>query len=268
MLIDAHNHIWDVPWPPVDPYPNMGNAQCFLHQMDANGVDAAIVVCHLDEHDPNNNDNALKRAEEFPTRFYILANVHLNKPDALEKVKGYVGRKGLVGISYYLDGDDPCDWLKPGPVFDLIAENKLILNLNANPHQQERLRSVARHYADMPIFLCHLGGPSRGGEMNPQWSEVLKSAECPNIHVKVSGFAYFSRWQWEYPYADVTPHVERLREAYTSKRLLWGSDYPPTMKHMTYRMSLEVVRSHCPFLSDEEKADILGNNAARILGLA
>jgi len=66
---------------------------------------------------------------------------------------------------------------------------------------------------------------------------------------------------------DVLPYIERLRDAYTSKRLLWGSDYPPTMRYMTYRQSLEVVRSHCHFLSDAEKADILGDNAARLFGL-
>jgi len=207
MIIDAHNHLWDVPWPPMDPYPNMGNAGRFLHQMDANDVQAAIVVCHLDEHDANNNENALQRAVESPGRFHILANVHLNEPDALAKVQSFVGRQGLVGISYYLEGDDPADWLTPGPVFDLIAESNLILNLNVNPHQQQRLREVARGYPEMPIFLCHLGGPSRGGVPNPRWDEVLKSAECPNVHVKVSGFAYFSRWQWEYPYADVTPYI-------------------------------------------------------------
>jgi hypothetical protein len=36
---------------------------------------------------------------------------------------------------------------------------------------------------------------------------------------------------------------------------------------MTYRQSLEVVRSHCPFLSPDDLAAVLGGTLAELLNL-
>lgn len=269
MIVDAHNHIWDVPWGNIAPDVNAGNAERFLHHMDENGVQYAIVVCHLDEYDPMNNERALVRAKQFPNRFKIWVNVHLYKPDALDKVKEYVGAPGLVGVSYYMQfsKDDTGEWMKPSPLFDTIAENKLSVNLNLSPAYQARLRELAKDYPTVPFTICHLGGPTQRGEPTPDWDEVLRSAQVPNIYVKISGFSYYSKKNWEYPYTDVLPYIERLYKAFSAQRMLWGSDHPPTMRYMTYRQSLEVIRSHCNFLTEEEKGWVLGGTAERLFEL-
>jgi|YNPNPStandDraft_1061719.scaffolds.fasta_scaffold10674_3 L-fuconolactonase len=267
MLIDAHNHIWDVPWPPLAPDPLAGEATRFLYYMDQNQVQTAIVVAHLDEHDPDNNRRALARAAEFPGRFKVLGNVHLNQPEALAKVKAFLGEPHLVGISYYPAADDPCEWMRPGPLFDTLAAHALAVNLNLQPHQHGKLRQVARAYPETPFLVCHLGAPVRGGEPNPEWEEVLRSAEVPNLLMKISGFAYYSARYWEYPYRDVLPYVQRIAAAYGPERMLWGSDHPVTTRFMTYRQSIEVVRTHCDFLTEAERALVLGENARRVFGL-
>lgn len=269
MLVDAHNHIWDVPWPPIGPDVMAGNTSRFLHQMDENGVQYAIVVCHLDEHDPNNNANALARAKEFPDRFRIWVNVHLYKPDALDRVNEFAGADGLVGVSYYkpFSPEDEGAWMQPGPLFDRIAELGLSVNLALAPMDQPKLRTLAAAYPSIPFFVCHLGGPARNGQPVAEWEEVLRSAEVENIHIKISGFAYSTLHTWEYPYPDVLPYIERIYRAFGAGRMLWGSDYPPTMRYMTYRQSVEVIRTHCTFMPDADRAQVLGGTAARVFKL-
>jgi predicted TIM-barrel fold metal-dependent hydrolase len=102
------------------------------------------------------------------------------------------------------------------------------------------------------------------------WKPLIDLAAHPNVYVKVSGFAYVIEpdgARWEYPYAPVLPVIRAVAERYGAARLMWGSDYPPTMRYMTYRQSLEVVRTHCHFLSAAEKADLLGETACRVLRL-
>lgn len=269
MIVDAHNHIWDVPWPPLAPDVSAGNAERFLFHMNENEVKYAIVVAHIDDHDPQNNQRALKRAKDYPNRFRVLVNVHLYKPEASDKIKELLGAEGLVGISYYsvLSSDGDSNWMEASPLWELISENRLAVNLALQPDQHQKLRALAKAYPNTPFLVCHLGGPTTRGEPNPDWHEVLKSSEVGNIYIKISGFSYFSKRYWEYPYQDVLPYIEKIASAFGAERMLWGSDYPPTMRYMTYRQSLEVVRTHCNFLSEPQKASVLGGAAQRLFGL-
>ncbi len=51
------------------------------------------------------------------------------------------------------------------------------------------------------------------------------------------------------------------------ERLCWASDYPVVLPYMTYRQSLEAVRTHCSFIREKDMDLILGDNMARLLGL-
>jgi predicted TIM-barrel fold metal-dependent hydrolase len=98
--------------------------------------------------------------------------------------------------------------------------------------------------------------------------EVLRSAECPNIHLKLSGFHYVSANSWDYPYPDTERVVRALFDAYGPERLCWGSDYPVVRTHMTYRHSLEAFRTHCAFIPEAAQPQILGRNLERLLSAA
>ena len=96
--------------------------------------------------------------------------------------------------------------------------------------------------------------------------EVLRSAEVPNIHIKLSGFHYVSEVAWEYPYGDAMGLARELYQHYGPQRLCWGSDYPVVRFYQTYQQSLEVVRRHCSFIPESDLALILGGNMERLLG--
>jgi L-fuconolactonase len=236
--------------------------------MDRHGVRAATVVAHLDAHDPENNERSFRRAAEFPDRFKILANVHLNRPDARAQVQALIGRPGLAGVSYMPPWEASVEWMNPGPLWETIAEAGLAVNFKLPAFQLPRLRELASHYRETPFMLCHLAHPVMNDHTeNPHWIEVLRSSDAPNIYVKASGFGYYSRRRWEYPYLDVLPYLRQLAGAYGAGRLMWGSDYPPVLSYMTYRQSLEIVRTHGAFLTETEREEILGGTAARLFGL-
>ena len=48
---------------------------------------------------------------------------------------------------------------------------------------------------------------------------------------------------------------------------MWGTDYPPMLTLATYRQWLDLIRRHCPALTDEQRAAITGGNAERFLGM-
>ena len=101
----------------------------------------------------------------------------------------------------------------------------------------------------------------------PRLQEILKSADVPNIHIKLSGFQYVSEVAWEYPYSDAMWIVRKLYEYYGPERLCWASNYPPVARASTYQHSLEAVRMHCSFIAEKDMDLILGGNMARLLEL-
>jgi predicted TIM-barrel fold metal-dependent hydrolase len=99
----------------------------------------------------------------------------------------------------------------------------------------------------------------------PKLKEILTSASLPNIYIKISGFAYVSAISWEYPSIDTEWIIKALYEFFGPNRLCWGSDFPVVQSYMTYKQSLEVIKSHCRFIPYEDKVKILGDNMYRIL---
>ena len=130
------------------------------------------------------------------------------------------------------------------------------------------MRKLARRFPDLVILGHHMAG-TRASERPPypNFEEVLKSAQVPNIHLKLSGFAYVSQVDWEYPYSDTIWMVRKLYEHYGPERLCWASDYPPVLWYMTYQQSLEAVRTHCNFIPEGDQELILGRNMGRLLGV-
>ena len=94
---------------------------------------------------------------------------------------------------------------------------------------------------------------------------LLRSAAVPNIYIKVSGFHYAATAQWDYPWPSVVRAFELLYNEFGANRLCWASDFPASSRYCTYRQTVEVVRSHCGFLSAADLDAIFGGTLQTIL---
>ena len=277
MIIDSHCHAWPR-WPYQPPVPDdesRGRVEQLLHEMDLHGVDRAVLICARIDRNPDNNEYVAEQVRQRAGRLYQFPDVDCSwwptyhQPGAAERLREVAERWPLRGFTHYLAAEDDGAWLSSPEglrFFGVAAERGLIASIAARPHHQGALRRVAEHFPQLPILCHHLGGV-RVAEEPPGSGlrEVLASARLPNIYLKLSGFAYCSRVAWEYPYADTGPIIRALYEHFGPHRLCWGSDYPVVRPSMTYRQSLEAFRTHCPFVSEIDKAAILGGTLARLL---
>ena len=51
-------------------------------------------------------------------------------------------------------------------------------------------------------------------------------------------------------------------------KMVWGSDFPVAKLATTYRQTLENFRTHCDFVSEKDKSEILGGTLSKILSWA
>ena len=277
MIIDSHCHAWPR-WPYQPPVPDdehRGRIEQLLHEMDINGVDQAFIVCAQIDHNPQNNAYIAQAISEHPERLHQAADVDCSwsptyhQPGAADRLRQTAELWPIKGFTHYLKPDDDGAWLysDEGLAFFKVAEEKkLIASIAGHPGHQPAIRKVAERFPSMPILCHHLGGVKAGGEPpNAGLNEVLASAQLPNIYIKLSGFAYCSQTDWDFPYADTHWIIRSLYENFGPYRMCWGSDYPVVRFYMTYRHALEAFRAHCTFVPDNDKAWILGKTLDRLL---
>ena len=277
MITDCHAHAGDYwPYKPEVPDPkNRGTVEMLLHEMDAVGVDKAVLVCARIEHNPNNNDYIAKCMTKYPDRLIQFADVDCSwwetyhTPGGADRLAEATEKYNLKGYTHYLKGD--IDWFESEEglaFFEKTAALNLVSSLALGAAWLPALRKLARRFPSIP-FLCHHMAGARVGEDPPYpiLEEILKSADVPNIHIKLSGFQYVSEVAWEYPYSDAMWIVRKLYEYYGPERLCWASNYPPVARASTYQHSLEAVRTHCSFIAEKDMDLILGGNMARLLEL-
>jgi predicted TIM-barrel fold metal-dependent hydrolase len=240
--------------------------------MDRNGVDRAVLVCAQIDHNPGNNDYVAECVGEHPDRLVQFADVDCcwsetyHAQGAAARLADAARRYRLKGFTHYLKDD--YDWFESEEglaFFETAAELRLIASLALGPGWQPALRALARRFPSVPFLCHHMAGAKAAESARPQLDEILRSADAPNVYVKLSGFHYASHVSWEYPYSDTHWIVRKLYEHYGPERLCWGSDYPVVRFSMTYQHALEAFRTHCSFIPEPDRQRIFGPNLQRLL---
>ncbi|NLV75283.1 MAG: amidohydrolase [Chloroflexi bacterium] len=272
MIIDSHSHAWRI-WPYTPAVPDAesrGVVEQLLWEMDRWGVDQAVLVCAQIEHNLHNNDYVADAVKRYPNRLVQFADVDCqwsptyHTPGAAARLAEAAEKYQLKGFTHYLKDD--YDWFESAEglaFFKTAAEYRLVASLALNPAWQPALRELAARFPEVP-FVCHHMGLARVSQPDTL-KEVLRSAELPNIYIKLSGFHYASKTAWDYPQTDTHAQVRALYDAFGPQRLLWGSDYPVVRFFMTYQHALEAFRTHCRFIPPLDQALILGLNLQELL---
>jgi len=277
MIIDSHCHAW-TRWPYQPPVPDdesRGKIEQLINEMDLNGIDQAAVVCAQIDHNPENNAYIAEQVTRYPTRLHQIADLDsewsptYHTAGSADRLKQMLDKWPLKGFTHYLKPQDDGAWLysdEGQKVFQVAAKHNLLASISCEPQHQPAIRKIAEMFPSVPV-LCHHMGWVKATESPPQkgLKQVLESAKVPNIYIKLSGFAYATKINWDYPYADTHDIVRAEYEHFGAERMCWGSDYPVVRFYMTYKQALEAFRYHCTFISDTDKEQILGKTLAKLL---
>ncbi len=98
----------------------------------------------------------------------------------------------------------------------------------------------------------------------PSFSDVLAPGRFPGVHVKLSGFYALTQPGYDYPHRAAWPYVEVLLAAFGSTRLLWGSDFSPSLEWLSFPQTFGLFQA-MPFLNDADRERIEGGNLLALL---
>ena len=286
MIVDTHCHAWRR-WPYDTSVPDpdtRGSAESLLYEMDRGGVAHAAVVCARigggaggdGFANDDNNEYVREAASRHPDRLTAWIDVdcvwraEYHAPGAAARLRAALDSSGARGFTHYVTQSND-GWLRTDDAaeyFAVAAERGVVASLALGSAWFADLSVIAEAYPSLPILLHHMAMPSQGPGREDEIAALLALARHPSIGVKISGFNYNAARWWEYPYPSSLALFRRIFDAFGPARLYWGSDFPASRDQLTYRQSIEVVRTHTAFLGESAVAAILGGNAARLLDLS
>lgn len=148
--------------------------------------------------------------------------------------------------------------LKPyGLVYDILIFAK---------HLPQTIEFVDRH-PRQPFVLDHLGKPDlKGGDMTAWREGITELGKRENVACKLSGLATEADWT-SWTEEQLRPYMEVALEAFGPDRLMFGSDWPVSLLAITYEKWYGMVQRFLSPLPQDQQAQIMGGNAARVYKL-
>jgi L-fuconolactonase len=134
-------------------------------------------------------------------------------------------------------------------------------------HLPQTIQFVGRH-PDQIFILDHAAKPRiRERVLDPWCDNIRELALRPNVYCKISGMVTEGDWD-TWSEEELSPYIDVVLEAFTPKRLMFGSDWPVVTLASSYQRWIGTVRAAIAQLSSAERDWILAKTAIEAYRLA
>ncbi|RVU00458.1 amidohydrolase [Mucilaginibacter limnophilus] len=122
-------------------------------------------------------------------------------------------------------------------------------------------------FPDQLFVIDHLAKPNIKAKEIEEWKKyIIEIAKRPNVYCKVSGMVTEADWANWQP-ADLHPYLDVVFEAFSAKRVMYGSDWPVCLLAATYSQWYETIDDYCSRLSESEQELFWSGNAISFYNL-
>ncbi|WP_250529414.1 amidohydrolase family protein [Caballeronia sp. ATUFL_F1_KS4A] len=290
QVVDPHIHLWDLkthhyPWLANPQTSFVGDARDLQHDYlltdllrDAEDIEVLKLV-HVDaNHDPADPVEetrwlqSIADIEGMPNG--IVAGADLSADNAQQVLEAHAAFANTRGIRQILNVHDSKlydyvgrhymrepQWRRH---FGLLKRFGMSFDLQLYPSQMEEAAQLAREHADTQFIVNHAGmfvdrASTQGYRA---WRDGMRLlAACPNVAVKLSGFAMFDHgWTIE----SLRPYVHETIDTFGVERAMFASNFPVDRLFGTYTALWNAYARIVADASDSEKAALFVRNAERI----
>ncbi len=270
MVIDAHLHVWRAVRNHPDPAVTIVSpcsdvpVELLKQYMGEHRVDKAVLVQPL--YPGEDNSYVADSAAADPDHLAAVCYVDPREADAAKLLKYWVKERGCKGLRMRpsVDGEENI-FGKPASyaVWEAAQDLGIAVNLLMNSEHLPALSAIVDRYPQVPFLIDHMANPDvAAGKDSTAFKSLLAMNKFPQVSVKVTGYYYHSNESW--PYTDCHDFFKALYETFGPKRLIWGSDFPHVILNSSYASVLALQERYYTYLSDEDLAAIMGDNADAI----
>lgn len=275
MLIDSHHHLWKYS---AQEYGWMSDEMTVLKQdywiaelqeiAAASGVDGFVTV--QARQSLQETDDLLAVAEAEPLVRGVVGWVPLADPQIDEVLDRY-DNAALKGVRHVVQ-DEPDDRFILGAEFnrgvvELISRG-LVYDVLVFARQLPASIEFVDQHPELSLVLDHIAKPTiHQAEFDQQWETHFREiARREHLTCKFSGVVTEVRddsWSID----TIRRYWDVALEAFTPRRLMFGSDWPVCLLKTTHTKWVETVRQLAAELSPEEQQDLFAGTAIRAYNL-
>ncbi len=271
-IIDIHPHIISDDESLYPPAPLFGKrsdwsqerpttVETLIAAMDETDVAKAAVV-HSSTTYGFDNSYVVDGCAKYPDRLVAVGSVDILQPDAPATIRSWVDR-GLAGLRLFTGGStkdfDPSELDDPSsfPAWELCSELGLSMCIQTGPIGLPQVTMLAKRFPKVPIILDHLGRPDvLDGPPYTAAASLFELAPIKNIYLKLTPRIF---GDVKKGLASAETFFPKVVEAFGSKRLAWGSNYPTS--EGTLASILGKAKAGLDSLSKEDQEWIFGKTA-------
>lgn len=274
MRIDAHQHFWN-----YDPYKHSWiddsmsvlkkdflphRLEVALKENNFNGCVAVQADTSVDE-----TVYLLQLADEHSFIKGVVGWVNLLSDELDDQLDQFSQNALFKGVRHVLQSEPDGYMLQKGFLNGIqhLKKYNLTYDILIFPHQLKETIQLVKKNPDQPFVLDHLAKPYiKKGEINGWKNDITELASFENVCCKVSGMVTEADWkQWKE--GDFKHYLDSVFEAFGTKRLLFGSDWPVCLLASEYKEVVQIVENYIRQLSKEEQNEVMGKNAVKFYNL-
>ncbi|HET9826739.1 MAG TPA: amidohydrolase family protein, partial [Chitinophagaceae bacterium] len=232
--IDAHHHLWKFDpvrenWITEEMAAIKKNflPQDFRDVLQRNGFDGSVVVqTDQSEHE---NEVLLNYSAENDFIKGVVGWIDLQSENLGEKLSAYAEITAMKGFRHILQGEtNRAFMLKPAFMtgISLLSRFGFTYDILIFADQLKYIPEFVSSFPNQKFVIDHIAKPGIRAKEIDQWKkEMIEVGQHENVWCKISGMvteADWSNWQGR----DFIPYVDLIVEAFGTKRVMYGSDWP------------------------------------------
>lgn len=276
MRIDSHQHFWqydssspDFSW--IDE--SMGAIRrSFLPgdlapQLAQQRFDGSIAVQAAQTE--QENEFLLDLASQYDFIRGVVGWVDLRSPVVGESLDRLTQHPKFVGVRRIVQAE-PAAILADADFnrgVRELSQRGLTYDLLIRQEQMPEAVAFVQSHESLKVVLDHVGKPAIAQGLREPWATHIKAlGQLPHCYCKVSGLvteASHAHWSED----DLLYYLEQVFDAFPPARLMFGSDWPVCLLAAPYARVLEVVEHFLEGASEDTRAVVFGDTAARFYGI-
>lgn len=279
MIIDAHQHVWDldrVRYDWLGPHLSLINKTFTQDDAQAElrtaGIDGVVLVQAADN--AEDTDYMVEVARDHPEVLGVVGYLPLEDPDRTAAgIERFATDPLLVGIRNLIhDRPDPDFLIRPEVIesLGLLAEAGLAFDVvSVLPRHLEHVPVLAERHPSLRLIIDHLSKPPLGSaDQEPfgsadsrRWHDLIaRAAEHPRVYAKLSGL-YPGTDPDSWTTESIRPFVEHAIESFGPARLMYGGDWPVSITAGGYQRVWQGLQPIFAGLGDNDRVRVLSGTA-------
>lgn len=266
-VIDAHQHFWHY-HPDTHGWINEEMAVIrkdflpsdLLPVLKENEVEGTVAV--QADQTYKETEFLLSLAAEHDFIKGVVGWVDLRAADIRERLAAYASQKKLKGFRHILQGEEPAFMLQPSFLNGISAlkEFGYTYDILIYPKHLEAAKELVKRNPYQPFVIDHIAKPYIKDGLVDEWKKGMQQlASFPNVYCKLSGMVTEADWK-NWTKKDLLPYLDAVTEAFGTRRLLYGSDWPVCLVAASYEAMMQPVKEYFSSFTQSEQQQVFALN--------